>query len=283
MSDFDLRRGDALAVLPTLPSDLVDAVITDPPYNSGGRTASERRGQSAMDKYVSGGSAVQQQLADFTGDNRDQRSMLAWLSLVLAECLRTTRPGGHLLMFSDWRQVPVMSDALQVGGWTWQGTLVWHKPVARPRRGGFKAACEYILWASKGKFDAGPELYLPGVFSASQPRGRQRRHITQKPVEGLLAELVRICPPGGLVLDPFAGSGSTGVAALQSGRRFVGIELSEHYHRVAAEQLVEHGDPVVPRVDRARLLVPSRHTGRSRSSSAGGRAGRRVRQPGRRA
>jgi site-specific DNA-methyltransferase (adenine-specific) len=237
MTDVELHRGDALEILPTLAEASVDAVITDPPYNSGGRTASERRGQSAIAKYVSSDSAIASTFEDFPGDQRDQRGFLAWLSLVLARCLRATKPGGHLLVFSDWRQVPVVSDALQVAGWLWQGTCVWHKPIARPRRGGFKSAAEYILWGTNGPFDSSREVYLPGLFSASQPRGRQRRHITQKPVEGLMDELVRICPPGGTVLDPFTGSGSTGVAAVQSGRRFVGIEMSRHYHQVARRRL----------------------------------------------
>lgn len=239
MPNVHLHRGDSLAVLPTLADESVDAVITDPPYNSGGRTASERRNQSALEKYVSTGCAASKTFSDFAGDNRDQRGFLAWLSLVLADCLRVTKPGGHLLMFSDWRQVPLMSDALQVAGWTWQGTLVWHKPISRPRRGGFKAAAEYILWGTNGKFDASRELFLPGLFTASQPRGSQRHHITQKPVEGLLAELVQICPPGGTVLDPFTGSGSTGIAAIQAGRGFVGIELTKQYHQVAQQRLAE--------------------------------------------
>ncbi|WP_231950564.1 DNA-methyltransferase [Allokutzneria albata] len=212
-------------------------MIADPPYNSGGRTGNERRSTSARGKYVSGD--AQHDLPDFAGDNRDQRAYLVWLSLILIECLRITRPGGHLLVFSDWRQAPVTADALQVGGWLWQGTVVWHKPVSRPMRGGFKAAAEYIQWGSNGPFDRTPELYLPGVFSASQPSGRQRRHITQKPVDGLLAELVKVCPEGGTVLDPFAGSGSTGVAAVSSGRHFVGIELTEHYHQVAHDRLTD--------------------------------------------
>lgn len=233
-----LHHGDALAILPALPSDSVHAVITDPPYNSGGRTASERRSQTARAKYVS--SDAQHTLPDFTGDNRDQRSYLTWLSLVLGACLRVAVDGAHLLVFTDWRQLPVTSDAVQVAGWTWQGTLVWHKPVSRPRRGGFKAASEYIVWATNGQFDADRELYLPGLFTASQPRGANRQHITQKPVEGLLDQLVTVCPAGGTVLDPFAGSGSTGVAALASGRSFVGIELSDRYHEVAAKRLA-HG------------------------------------------
>jgi site-specific DNA-methyltransferase (adenine-specific) len=232
-----IHHGDALDVLSHLPPASVDAVITDPPYNSGGRTNGERRSQTARSKYVSGD--AKHDLAGFTGDNRDQRSYITWLSLVLGQALRATVDGGHCLVFTDWRQLPATSDALQVAGWTWQGTLTWHKPLNRPRRGGFRAACEYILWGTNGPYDNTRELYLPGMFSASQPGGRQRRHITQKPVAGLLDELVRICPEGGTTLDPFAGSGSTGEAALTSGRSFIGIELSEHYYRTARDRLAE--------------------------------------------
>lgn len=231
----EIFEGDALTILSGMAGESVDTVITDPPYNSGGRTASDRSQNSARGKYVS--SDAKHGLADFVGDNRDQRSYVTWLSLILGECFRVSRPGAHALVFTDWRQLPATSDALQVAGWTWQGTLVWHKPIARPRRGGFRANTEFILWGSHGPYNGHRELYLPGMFSASQPRGRQRRHITQKPVEGLLGELVAICPNGGTVLDPFAGSGSTGEAALQSGRDFVGIELSEHYAGLARERL----------------------------------------------
>ncbi|MGH3517554.1 MAG: DNA methyltransferase [Haloechinothrix sp.] len=110
-------------------------------------------------------------------------------------------------------------------------------PSRRPRRGGFRASCEYILWGTSGPYDHQREIYLPGMFSASQPKGGRRQHITQKPVDGLLAELVRICPERGAVLDPFAGSGSTGEAALLSGRSFVGIEPSAHYHQEAGDRL----------------------------------------------
>jgi site-specific DNA-methyltransferase (adenine-specific) len=81
-------------------------------------------------------------------------------------------------------------------------------------------------------------VYLPGWLEGSQPRGAKRHHITAKPVE-LLAELVRACPVGGLVLDPFAGSGSAGVAALSTGRRYLGIEITKHYAAVAVERIRE--------------------------------------------
>ncbi|WP_433797455.1 DNA-methyltransferase [Actinoplanes sp. CA-252034] len=243
MTTWHIHHGDALAVLPTLDPASVDLVLTDPPYNSGGRTQSDRTKDTARGKYVSGD--AQHQLQNFVGDNRDQRAYTAWLSLVLAHCLAAAQPGASLLVFTDWRQTPATSDALQAGGWLWRGIIPWHKPISRPRIGGFKAECEYVLWGSKGPIDATRNpVYLPGLYSASQPRGNTRVHITQKPVD-LLAELQRVCVPGGVVLDPFTGSGSTGVAALQSGRRFVGIEASEHYASVARERL--HGVMVHPR------------------------------------
>ncbi len=239
MPTWILHHGDALAVLPTLPDDAVDLVLADPPYNSGGRTQSDRTKTNARDKYVSGGGrgGAAHKLANFAGDNRDQRAYSYWLSLVLAECLRVSRPGASLLVFTDWRQLPSTSDALQAGGWLWRGIVSWRKPISRPRMGGFRSECEYLLWGSHGSVDATRNpVYLPGWYSASQPRGRVRQHITQKPLE-LLAELVRVCVPGGVVLDPFAGSGSTGVAALASGRSFIGVEVTRHYSEVARARL----------------------------------------------
>jgi site-specific DNA-methyltransferase (adenine-specific) len=238
---FTLHRGDALTVLRTMPDASVDAVITDPPYNSGGRTSAERTSKTARAKYTSGD--AQHPLADFPGDNRDQRSFGYWLTLLLTECYRVTADSGMALVFIDWRQLPTASDALQAAGWIWRGIAPWHKPAARPRKGGLKQDCEFILWGSKGAIDtARHAVYLPGLYTASQPQGRKRVHITQKPVE-VMQQLVQICPPGGTVLDPFAGSGSTGVAALREGRSFVGIELSEtHFHmarrRLSTESVV---------------------------------------------
>lgn len=234
-----LYAGDALALLPDMETGTVDLVLTDPPYNSGGRTMSDRTTRSAVDKYVSSDAQVATHLADFAGDARDQRSYTYWLTLLLGQSLRLSRPGASLLVFSDWRQLPATSDALQAAGWSWRGVITWHKPINRPRQGGFAAACEYVLWGSHGPIDGKRNpVYLPGHFSASQPRGRSRRHITQKPVE-LLAELVRVAVPGGTVLDPCAGSGSTGVAAVATGRKFIGVEITDHYSRVAASRIRE--------------------------------------------
>lgn len=238
MPSCSIHQGDALTLLATIPTGTVDAVICDPPYNSaagGGFKA------SARDKYVS--SDAQHSLADFAGDQRDQRGFVAWLSMVYADCLRAARPGASLLAFTDWRQLPASSDALQAGGWIWRGIIPWHKPVNRPRKDGFRAACEYILWGTRGEpYQHSPSIYLPGLLNGSQPRGPKRRHITEKPLD-VMAELVSIAPEGGLVLDPFCGSGTTGEAALAAGRRFIGLEISGHYANVARDRLTDHIRP----------------------------------------
>lgn len=234
---FSLHQGDALSVLSALPDGCVDSVITDPPYNSGGRTAKERTSRSARQKYTSGDAG--HALPDFTGENMDQRSYGFWLTQIMTEAQRLTRPGGTALLFTDWRQLPVTTDAIQAAGWTWRGVLAWHKPAARPQKGRFTQNCEFIVWGSNGDMDGDSNaVYLPGLYSGSQPAGKKRQHITQKPVE-VMRELVKISPTGGTVLDFCAGSGSTGVAALLEGRDFIGVEKTRHYAEIASDRLTE--------------------------------------------
>ncbi|MEC3997170.1 site-specific DNA-methyltransferase [Actinacidiphila sp. DG2A-62] len=243
---FSLHRGDALTVLSGLPDDCVDAVITDPPYNSGGRTAKERTSRTAKQKYTSADAG--HGLADFTGENMDQRSYGFWLTQIMTEAHRLTKPGGAALLFTDWRQLPITTDALQAAGWLWRGILVWHKPQARPQKGRFTQNAEFIVWGSNGAMDNSRAVYLPGLYSASQPSGAKRKHITQKPVE-VMRELVKIAPERGTVLDFCAGSGSTGVAAVLEGRDAICVEKTPHYAQVAADRLAEAVSQTLTRDD----------------------------------
>ncbi|WP_272971645.1 DNA-methyltransferase [Comamonas terrigena] len=231
-----LIRGDALRVLPHLSQ--VDALITDPPYSSGGMVRSDRM-QSPLQKYVQGGSSeAAAHNVNFSGDNRDQRSWTFWCTAWLSLARQLLRPGGYSMVFTDWRQLPALTDAFQSGGLVWRGLVPWDKTNSSraPHKGYFRHQCEYVVWGSNGPLPVaehgGP---WPGLVSQRVDH-REKLHMTGKPVE-MMGQFVQAAPPGGVVLDPFMGSASTGVAAIRSGRRFIGIEQDAHYLDVACRRL----------------------------------------------
>ena len=229
-----LHQGDALAVLRSMPDASVDAVITDPPYSSGGFTRGDRSLPPAM-KYTMNGTKIERPA--FSGDNRDQRSFAYWCALWLGECLRVAKPGALLCVFTDWRQLPTMTDAVQAGGWVWRGIVVWDKTEAcRPAMGRFAAQCEYVLWGTAGPSCDDEEVGCLWGVIREPVRMADKHHITGKPT-AVMQRLARICPRAGVILDPFAGSGTTGVAALLEGRRFAGIEMSAAYVAIGRERL----------------------------------------------
>lgn len=231
-----LYHGEALEVLQALTPGTADAVITDPPYSSGGAFRGDRV-QDTRVKYLQTGSGNFDKTTNFGGDNRDQRSFHFWSTLWSAAALRASKSGAPALFFSDWRQLPVSSDYLQAGGWVWRGVVPWVKTSARPQMGRFTSAAEYVVWGSAGPMPVERGVgCLPGFYECHVPADRE--HVTQKPVP-LMAAMVEICEPGGVVLDPFMGSGTTGVAALGLGRRFIGCEQSLQYFDIACRRMEE--------------------------------------------
>jgi site-specific DNA-methyltransferase (adenine-specific) len=235
IGDCELYLGDCLEILPAF--DRVDAVITDPPYSSGGFTRGDRAIETSK-KYQSFG--LDKYFDNFSGDNRDQRSWTYWMSLWISLALRVTKQGAMFCVFSDWRQLPATTDALQCGGVVWRGIVVWDKINTRPVADRFRAQAEYILWGTNGPRKTNMRdkeaAYLPGVFSIPAPPPLQREHMTQKPVK-LIKAILPVMSPGGLVLDPFMGSGTTGVACAETGRRFIGIEIGEKYFDIACKRI----------------------------------------------
>lgn len=141
-------------------------------------------------------------------------------------------------MFSDWRQLPLASDALQFGDYIWRGTIAWDKGggARAPHKGYFRHQCEYILWGTKHNCSkaehAGP---FPGCYHFSVLQ-KDKFHLTGKPT-ALMERLVEIVPKGAVILDPFAGSGTLAVAAKNKGRNFIIIEQTEEYIKIANERL----------------------------------------------
>lgn len=232
---YRLYHGDCLEILPTLAVGSVDAVVTDPPYSSGGQFRGDRNAQPSV-KYVQSDSVATYR-GEFSGDNRDQRSFLAWASMWLGYAFRRSRVGAVAMVFTDWRQLPTMTDAVQCGGWVWRNLVTWWKPGCRMQRGRFSLSAEYIVYASNGVPTPG-EMSPQNVLSFQGVNGADKQHIAEKPLE-LMRILCQVTPLGATILDPFMGSGTTGVACVQTGRNFIGIEIDRDYFDIAKARIVK--------------------------------------------
>ena len=227
-----LYQGDALGILATLPDAVMDAVLTDPPYSSGGVTMGARQADPAQ-KYQQSG--TKRQYPPMLGDAKDQRSWTMWCTLWLGECWRIAREGAPLMVFTDWRQLPALSDAVQAAGWAWRGVIAWDKRSARPQIGKFRQQCEYVVFVTKGRFVPYTRTCLPGVYSYPVISA-QKVHLTSKPV-ALIENLLDVTAPQETVLDPFMGGGSVGEACIRTGRSYVGMELSREYYDISRDRL----------------------------------------------
>lgn len=275
-----LVRSEAIWTMLVLPAGCIDAVIDDPPYSSGGAFRGDRV-KPTREKYVA--DYVKTVRPEFTGDSRDQKAYMTWCAVAGFQALRVTRPGGWLIQATDWRQLSATIDAVQVGGWIYQGVIPWDKKWARPR-GNVRAPvmqCEYFVCGSNGPIepterveairgfvDHSPAVEavaaklreyrgLPGdaadrvaaeilgLFQGEEavpgmvrhyPSPREKNHIASK-TPRVMAHLVEVCRPAGVILDPFAGGCSTGVAAIRSGRRFIGFEADPECYQAGLEAM----------------------------------------------
>lgn len=231
---IQLIHGESLQTLQAMASrgEQFDALLTDPPYASGALHIGGKS-QPTNAKYQQNGTERRHQ--DFSGDARDQISWMTWCAIWLNACRSILTAGAPVMMFCDWRQIGAAVTSLQNGGFVYRGIVPWEKSSARPIGGRFRAQCEYVVWGSNGPMPL-RDVYLPGIFRHSVPTGAARQHASQKPIP-LLCNLLQIVPDGGRVLDPFAGSGSTLMAARSRGLAAVGIEESEPIATAAAERM----------------------------------------------
>ena len=193
----------------------VDAIITDPPYGI---------------NYVSPtGARIQNDAAPFI-----------WF---LYDAFRVLKPGssgrGTLVCFTRWDVQQVFIDAIRLAGFVVKSEVICDKMQhgMGDLKSQFAPSHENIIFAVKGKFSF-PGHRPKDLITHRKLPGSQMIHPTEKPVP-LLADLITaVTKPGDLILDPFAGSGSTLVAAKKTGRRFTGIEL-DNVHYVNAQRRIE--------------------------------------------
>ena len=234
-ADFDLAasatvwRGDSRDLLGRLPDASVDLICTDPPYNLG--TYSTGNIEMAWRKAFNNDVAAWDQLPF---------DPAAWL----AEFRRVLKPTGTVFAFTSYNLLGRWHEIFDPAFDTFQ-FVVWHKtnPPPKLRRAGFLNSCELIVacWDSGHTWNFTRQRDMHNFIESPICAGRERLknpvHPTQKPLRVLRQLIEWGSRPGDLVLDPFMGVGSTGVAALELGRRFVGIELDGDYVDAARRRL----------------------------------------------
>jgi DNA modification methylase len=221
-----LYWGDCREIVQTLARPA--AVITDPPYSV------------SVAGSISDGPRGTRNLDFFAGDT-DWRAMRAAVVERLSLCADMKPP--TIVAWSGHRQTSYISDALEDRGYATR-ILVWRKqcpPPATPRSG-FSSAVETAVYAYlPGRHWAGGQ-YEPNIYEADALRhGNPDKvgHPTQKPLSLMAWNIRLLVPPGGVILDPYMGSGTTGVAAVQMRHPFIGIEIEERYFHIACRRIAE--------------------------------------------
>lgn len=216
-----LHLGDCREILPTLGK--VGAVITDPPYEA--EAHSEKR-RSRIDGVPQ---IAQLPFAAITTDVRDFISH--WSS---ASC------DGWFLGFCQAEAVSTWRDSLEAAGARYKRAMVWCKPDSAPQFNGQMPAQGYesmaLAWCGTGhsEWNGGGRR---GFFVIPQGANRFGGHPTEKPLP-LMQELISLFSSiSSVVLDPFMGSGTTGVACAKMGRTFIGIEIDEKYFDIACRRV----------------------------------------------
>ncbi|WP_312629593.1 DNA methyltransferase [Scandinavium sp.] len=204
-----LMQGDCVEIMSRFPGEAVDFILTDPPYLVNYR---DRSGRS------------------IAGDKTDE-----WLQPACDQMFRVLKRDSLMVSFYGWNAADKFVGAWKAAGFRIVGHIVFAKPYAsKSAFVGYAHESAYVLAKGRPPLPASP---LPDVMNWKYTGNRH--HPTEKPVSCLQPLIESFTSPAGIVLDPFAGSASTCVAAALSGRRYVGIELLPEYHAAGQRRLAQ--------------------------------------------
>jgi len=239
--EFSLFHGDSLQLLKKLPDASVDMVFADPPYylSNGGITVH-------AGKMVSVNKAEWDKSKGFDID-------LSFFESWIAEIKRVLKPHGTIWISGTYHSIYLCGYALAKHGYKILNDIAWFKPNASPNLSCryFTASHETLLWAAPDKktkhtfnYDLMkngewsedkmkvPNKQMRSVWSISTPPPKEKKHgkhPTQKPLKLLERIILSSTKYGDVILDPFAGSSTTGLAAHKHGRKFIGIDIEKDY------------------------------------------------------
>ena len=249
MKNYRLYHDDCLKILEEIPENTFDMIFADPPYmlSNGGITC-----QNGQVVSVNKGKWDKSQ-----GFEQDFEFHKKWLSA----CKRVLKKNGTLWVSGTYHSIYSCGFAMQLLGYHILNDISWFKPNASPNMccRYFTASHETLIWARKDKktkhtfnyelmkngdfssdFIKKPKTQMRSVWAIGTPKKSEKtfgKHPTQKPLDLLERIILASTNEGDLILDPFMGSATTGVAALKHNRKFVGIEKEKEFVELAEKRL----------------------------------------------
>ena len=225
---YKLYQGDCLEVMDKLIEEgvKVDAIITDPPYMIARKNNFHTMGRKGID----------------FGEWDKDVDLFSWLDRIP----KLLSKNGSVVIFNDWKNLGDIARYCESLGLEIKDLLRWEKtnPIPRNRDRRYITDYECAIWLvnkkSKWVFNRLDGKYQRPKFEYPVVSGNEKTiHTTQKPVK-LMEEIIRVhTKKDNTILDCFMGSGSTGVACMNTNRKFIGIELDENYFNIAKQRIEE--------------------------------------------
>ena len=229
MDDAMLFRQDALEFLGSIQKGAIDLVLTDPPYEISRPTGfMASSGERTIERFK-----MSYDFGEWDKETAD-------LAPFVGEMHRALRPGGTCIIFYDLWKITPLAEMMKAAGFKQLRFIEWVKtnPVPINSKINYLTnAREIALLGVKKSKPTFHSKYDKGIYEYPIYHGKDRFHPTQKSLP-LFEELIRKhSNEGDIVLDCFAGSATTAVAAINTNRKFIGCEVDEDYHRQAVERI----------------------------------------------
>lgn len=222
--NYTLLHGDCLERMKEIPDGSIDLILTDPPYNIAKDNNFVSMGRSGID----------------FGEWDKGFDLFSYIDMLPRVCSKNA----NVVIFNDWKNVGDIARYAESKGFIIKDMIRWEKanPMPRNRDRRFIVDYEVAVWLTMPKakwvFNRQSENYDRPCFKGSlTPKSEKTCHTTQKPVWLMSQLLNTLSNEKQVVLDMFMGSGSTGVACLNTNRKFIGIEMDEGYFNIAVERI----------------------------------------------
>jgi DNA modification methylase len=221
---------DCLEGMKQIEDESIDAIITDPPYNTG----MKEKGDNSW-------------LSHFFFDDYSDEEYANLVNKSCAEYYRILKKNKPLYIFINWKSLCIWLNALKKVGFSVKNVIVWDKKIHGLNWQYYSYTYELIIFAVKGEFIPNNkgygDKYYQDVWHIERNLNNQSEkvshHETEKPVKIINIILKHSTKEGDIVLDPFLGSGTTAVACINLGRNFIGFEINKEYCDVANKRIAE--------------------------------------------